>query len=95
MQDKTQEMLLTYGVGIVKFIPMGLKSHFKNIWNFFDVIIFTLAAITVPMWLKIVVLHTRNFEGMSTMKVDEDINSTDWASDIVLLSQNEKVYQIG
>ena len=32
---------------------------------------------------------------MSTMKVDEDINSTDWASDIVLLSQNEKVYQIG
>jgi hypothetical protein len=88
-------VLLTYGMGILKFIPMGLKSHFKNLSNVLDVVIFTLAAITVPMWLTIIVLHSRTFEGMNTMQLTSDTTNTDWASDIVLLSQNEKVYRIG
>jgi len=88
-------VLLTYGMGILKFIPMGLKSHFKNLSNVLDVVIFTLAAITVPMWLTIFVLHSRTFEVMNTMQLSSDTTTTDWASDIVLLSQNEKVYRIG
>ena len=36
------------------FIPLGLKEHFQDIWNFLDVIIFTLAGIMVPIWLACV-----------------------------------------
>ena len=57
---------MTYGVGFIKFIPMGLKDHFKDIWNFFDVIIFTLAAITVPIWISIMTTHAKFFDQKST-----------------------------
>lgn len=40
---------------------MGLREHFQDIWNFFDVIIFTLAAIMVPIWVDIIFIHFNTF----------------------------------
>jgi len=40
---------------------MGLREHFQDIWNFFDVIIFTLAAIMVPIWVDIIFIHSKTF----------------------------------
>lgn len=53
---------MTYGVGIIRFIPMGLKEHFKDLWNLFDVVVFTLGAITVPIWIAIINKHSKIFD---------------------------------
>lgn len=48
-------------LNLIKFVPMGLKEHFQDIWNFFDVAIFGLAAVIVPLWIYIMNLHWSNF----------------------------------
>ena len=48
-------------LNLIKFLPMALKEHFQDIWNFFDVVIFGLAAVVVPMWIYIMNLHWSNF----------------------------------
>jgi hypothetical protein len=57
---------MTYGVGIIKFIPMGLRDHFKDVWNFIDVIIVTLSAISVPLWIVIITTHSMFFDNKTT-----------------------------
>lgn len=74
INQKSQKVIMTYGVGILSFVPKGLKDHFQDIWNFFDVIIFTLATISVPMWLSIVRGHSRLFNNKPSIAFDEVLN---------------------
>ena len=46
-----------YVLGILKFLPMGVKAHFKDFWNVFDVTIVIIAAIAAGDWLRFVFLH--------------------------------------
>lgn len=54
----TERVLMAYSVGIIKFIPMGLKDHFKDVWNFIDVIIVGMSSISVPLWIAIISIHS-------------------------------------
>jgi hypothetical protein len=107
MQDvanQGKKVFCTYVIGLIKFVPMGLKDHFQDIWNFFDVIIFSLAAITVPLWLRIIHLHASVFTekvamyrisdsgGHADQEFDTDFN---YAEDILNVSQNPDLYKIG
>ena len=71
MQEMSQKAIMTYGVGIIRFVPMGLKDHFNDIWNLFDVVIFGLASITVPIWINFIVRHSRIFKNKPSIAFDE------------------------
>jgi hypothetical protein len=63
--DALKGGLSTYLIGTVRSILLGLLDHFKNIWNFFDVVIIVLACISVPFWIRIVALHYSNLDLVS------------------------------
>lgn len=87
---------MTYGVGIIKFIPMGLKDHFKDFWNFIDVIIVGLSSISVPIWIIIISIHSKYFNNRTTQTDTIDVNEDlKFNEDIKNLVQQFDVYRIG
>ena len=63
--DQLKQKTATYLIGSVKSVLLGLLDHFKNIWNFFDVVIIVLACCSVPFWARIVALHAKNLDAVN------------------------------
>lgn len=56
-----KEFMQTF-IETLPYIPKGLIAHFQDYWKLLDVIIFTLAATMVPIWISFMYLHVDTFK---------------------------------
>lgn len=97
LEIQQAQKVINKSMSLVRFVPNALRQHFQDIWNFLDVIIFTLASITVPMWILIITNHTRIFVNRQNKLVhlDEDQHATineNYSENIVKASQKHEMY---
>lgn len=55
----------------IPYIPKGLIAHFQDYWKLLDVIIFTLAAIMVPIWINFMYLHVDTFKSNAAQNANK------------------------
>lgn len=97
--DQAQKMVMTYGVGFIKFIPMGLKDHFRDVWNMLDVLIVILSTIGVVMWLRIITVHSYYFSNRNVQVIDpsvdlDSLNVEQFEADLLVKIQQYDVYRV-